>query len=76
MRVEVNRQADLVLESLDQGIGRAGTAQSGHVLDPENVGAGRLQLARELQVVVEGVLLFVRIAQVSRVANGSFAQLA
>ena len=45
-------------------------------LMPEHMGARGLELARELQVVVEGVLALVRVAQVARVADRRLAQLA
>ena len=47
VRVEMDRQADLFLQRLDQRERRARLAQPGHVLDAEDVRAGRLQLARE-----------------------------
>ena len=55
VRVEMNRQADFLLQRLHQGIRRAWLAQPSHVLDAEYVRAGRLELARQLQVVVERV---------------------
>ena len=76
VRVEVHRQADLLLQRLHQRVCGARPAQARHVLDAEDVRARRLQLARHLQVVVERVLLLVRVAQVAGVADGRLAQLA
>ncbi len=76
VRVEVHRQADLVLERLDQRVRRARLAQARHVLDAEDVRAGLLELLRHRDVVLEVVLGLARIAQVARVADGGFAQLA
>src|SRR5579862_997755 len=74
--MEVHRQADLVLERLDQLVGGARPAQARHVLDAEHVGAGGLQFAREPEVVREGVLLLRRVTEVAGVTDRRLAQLA
>ena len=49
VRVEMHRQPDLFLQRLDQRVRGARLAQSRHVLDAEDVRAGRLQLATHLR---------------------------
>ena len=49
--------------------GCAGSQQSGHVLDAQDVHAGLDQLLRYPQVVVEGVQVLGRVGQVARVAD-------
>jgi hypothetical protein len=56
VRVEVDREADLLLERLHELVRGVGAAEAGHVLDREDVGAHALQLLRELHVVLERYL--------------------
>lgn len=49
--VEVQRQADLFLQRLDQGGNRSRLADAGHVLDTDDVGTGFLKLFGEIDVV-------------------------
>ena len=56
VRVEVDRNADLLLERLDQQLGRVRLAQAGHVLDGQDVRAHLLQLLGQLDVVLQVVL--------------------
>ena len=49
VRVEMNRQADLLLQRLHELVRRVGPAQPRHVLDREEMRAHPLQLLRELR---------------------------
>ena len=49
----MNRQANLLTQRPDQLLRRVGTAEAGHVLDREDVGAHALELLGELDVVLE-----------------------
>ena len=76
VRVEVDRQPDLLLQRLDQRVRRARLAQAGHVLDAEDVRTGLLELLRHADVILQVVLRLARIAQVAGVADRGFAELA
>ena len=54
----------------------AGLQQPGHVLDAEDVRAGRLQLPRQADIVGEVVLGPVRVEDVAGVADRPLAELA
>ena len=74
--VEVDRQADLVLERLDQGAGGRGLEQARHVLDAQDVAAGGLQLLGEADIVAERVLGAVGVEDVAGVADRTLGELA
>ena len=74
--VEVDRQADLLAERRDQLPRRRRLEQPGHVLDAEDVGARRLELLGEADVVFQVVLRAARIEDVAGVADGALAELA
>ncbi len=76
MRVEMDRQAGLFLQRLDQRKRCARLAQPGHVLDAQDVRASALQVARERHVVLEVVLRLARIGEIAGVADRRLAQLA
>ena len=76
MGVEVDRQADFLLERLDQRVGGRGLQEPGHVLDAEDVGACGAQLLRHGHVVLEVVLRPRRIGKVAGVADRRLAELA
>ena len=63
-------------ERRDQLPRRGRLEQARHVLDADDVGAGRLQLAREADIVFEAVLGAVGIEDVAGVADGALAELA
>ena len=73
VRVEVDRDADLLAQRLHQFLGRIGLAQPGHVLDGEDVRAHPLQLLRHAHVVLQRVLVALGIEDVAGVADGGFA---
>ncbi len=73
VRVEVDRNADLVLERLDQFLRGERAADAGHVFDREEVRAHLLQLLRELHVVLEGEFVPSGIEDVAGVADGGLA---
>ena len=56
VRVEMDRDADLLLQRLDQRLGGVGLAQAGHVLDGQQVGAQLLQFLGQLDVILQVVL--------------------
>jgi hypothetical protein len=74
MGVEMDRQADFLLERQHQLPGGAGLTDAGHVLDAQDVGAGLFELFGEIHVVLEVVLGTRRIEQVTRVADGRLAE--
>ena len=55
MAVDVHRQADLVVEGLDETLGAVRREHAGHVLDGDRLGAELLELQRVLDVAVERV---------------------
>ena len=71
--VQVDGDADLVLEGLDQLLGGEGLEQPGHVLDGQDVGAHLLQFLGQVDVVGEGVLVALGIEDVAGVAHGRLA---
>jgi hypothetical protein len=75
MGVEVDRQADLVLE---RGIstGGGGFQEARHVLEPQHMGAGGLQLLGHGDVVLQVVFRAVGVEDVAGVADRAFADLA
>ena len=72
VRVEVDGQANLLFQRLDQLLRGEGTAQAGHVLDGDHVRAQLFQLLGQSDVVFEGILVALWIKDVARVADGSF----
>ena len=76
MRVEVDRHADFLLQRAHQLARRPRPAHAGHVLDAQDVCAGALDLARQLQVIVQTELGSARIEQVRCVAQRCFTQCA
>ncbi len=75
MGVEMDRQADLLLQRREQAARRLRPHQPGHVLDAENVAAGALQLLRQPDVIGEVVFRPRRVEQVAGVADRALAQL-
>ena len=74
VRVEVHRDADLLLQRLDQRPGRARLAQARHVLDAQYVCARLLEFLRQPYVVLDVVLGLARVVQVSGVADRRLAE--
>ena len=72
--VEVDRQADLLAQGLDQPLGRVRLAEPGHVLDGDQVGPALLQLLRHRDVVLQVVLGPGGVEDVAGVADGRLAE--
>ena len=72
VRVEMDRDADLLLQRLHQHMRRRRTAQARHVLDRQNMCAHPLQFLRQLHVVTERVFAARLVENVPRVADRSF----
>ena len=73
MGVKVNGEADFFLQGLDEFLRGVGTAEAGHILDGEKVGAHFFQFFREADVVFEGKLIAFLVEDVAGVAEGGFA---
>ena len=73
VRVEVNRNAELLAQGLHQPFGGIGTAKARHVLDAENVRAHAFQFLRHADVVVQRVFLASGVQHVAGVTYGGFA---
>ena len=73
VRVEVDRDADLLLQRADQLFGRVRLAQAGHVLDGQDVRAHLLQFLGQLDVILQVVLAAARVEDVAGVADGRLA---
>ena len=69
----MDRQAGFFAKRFDKLGRRVRLAQSGHVLDGEDVCTDRLELSRELHIVVQVILRPLRIEDVARVADRRFA---
>ena len=76
MGVEVNGQAGLLAERRHQLPCGGGLEQPGHVLDADDMGAGRFEFPGQPDVVFEAVLRPVGIEDVAGVAEGALAELA
>ena len=75
MRVQVDRDADLLAERGDELLGRIGLEQARHILDGQHVGAAALQLFGHLHIIFEGVLVVFGIEDVAGVADGRLEDL-
>ena len=73
--VEMNRNADLLLQGVYQFLGRIGLEQAGHILDADGVGADVLQLLGQLYIVVQGIAGTGLVHNVAGVADGCLAEL-
>ena len=67
--VEVDGQVEPLAQRGDEGAGRRGAQQAGHVLDREDVRTGVDDLLGEPEVVVERVELLAGVAEVAGVAE-------
>ena len=76
MRVEVQRDTHFVLERLDQFARSAWPANTGHVLDAQNMRAGFLQLLGHIHVIGQVVLRPAFVEEISRVADGALTDAA
>ncbi len=71
--MEMDGQADFLADCLDQHAGRRWPADTGHVLDADDVGAGFFQLAGHGDVIPEVVLRAGRVKQVAGIADRRLA---
>ena len=76
VRMEMDRKLGLVAERRDQLLRRGRLEEPGHVLQPDDVGAGGLELLGERDIVFEAVFGAVRIEDVAGVADRALAELA
>ena len=76
VRVQVDGDADLLLEGAHELLGGVGLEQAGHVLDGQHVGAAALELLGEVDVVLERVAVARRVEDVAGVAHGALEELA
>ena len=74
MGVEVDGKPDLLLQGVDQGEGGGGSADNGHVLYAEDMGAGALQLLGQIDIILQVVFTAVGIADSAGVADRRLAQ--
>ena len=72
--MDVDGQVEVLAQCGHELHRRRRTQQSGHILDREHVGTGLDDLARQTQVVVEGVELLTRIEDVRGVAQGHLGE--
>ena len=73
--MEMNRDADLLLQGVYQLFGRIGLEQTGHILDADGVCADVLQLLGQLHIVIQGVAGAGLVHNVTGVADGCLAEL-
>ena len=75
MRVQVDGQADLLLEGGDELLGGIGLEQAGHVLDGQHVRAALLELLGEVDVILQRVFVLRGIENIAGIAHGGLEQL-
>jgi hypothetical protein len=71
--VQVDRDADFLLQGLDQLLGGEGLEQPRHVLDRQDMGTHALQFPGEIDIILERVLGALGVEDVTGVAHGSLA---
>ena len=76
MGVQMNRNADVFFQRLDQFVGCQRLQQTGHILDGQDVGAHFFQLFGHVDVVFQGILVPLGISDVAGVADCCLADLA
>ena len=76
VRVQVDGDADLLLEGAHELLGGVGLEQAGHVLDGQHVHAAALELLGEVDVVFECVAVARRVEDIAGVAHGALEELA
>ena len=74
--MQVDGQADLVLERGDQLFSRVGFQKAGHILDAQDMRAALFDLLGEVHIVVQRILVTLGVEDIARVADRSLAQLA
>ena len=73
MRVEMDRQAHLILQRLHQLLRRKGPHQARHVLDAQHVRTHLFQFLGQAHVVLQVILVAFRVQDVAGVAQRAFA---
>ena len=76
VRMEVDRQADFILERRDQLLAGIRFQKTGHVLDGDHVSAAFFELFRHIHIVFQSELVVLRVEDVARVADGRLTELA
>ena len=76
MAVQMHRNADLLLERIDQLLGRIGLEQARHILDAKGVRAAPLELFGKIDIVLKRVFVSGFVEDISRVADRGLQQLA
>ena len=74
--MEVDRQADFILERRDQLLAGIRFQKTGHVLDGDHVSAAFFELFRHIHIVFQSELVVLRVEDVARVADGRLTELA
>ena len=76
VRVQVDGDADLLLEGADELLGGVRLEQAGHVLDGQHMCAAALELLGKVHVVFQRVAVARRVEDVAGVAHGALEELA
>ena len=75
MRVEMDRQADFLLERLDQNPGSGGFQQARHVLQTQDMCACGFQFLGHTNIILQVILGAGRVEHVAGIADRAFADL-
>ena len=73
--MQVDGDADLLLQGGHQLLGGVGLQQAGHILNGQHMGATVLQLLGKVHIVFQSVLILAGIQNVAGVAHGGLQQL-
>ncbi len=76
MRVEVDRDRDLVLQRRDQRLRRRRLDQPAHILDGEDVGARGLEFLGQPHIIAQRIFRPVRVVDVAGITEGRLAETA
>ena len=74
VRVEVDRQANLFPQGLDQLLGGIRLAKSSHVLDGDQVGSKFFEIFGQLDIIAQAIFVTLRVKNVAGVANRGLSQ--
>ena len=72
VRVEVDRQPDLLFQRADQDFGRGRFQQTRHVFQAQNMRTCVAQLFRHANVVFQVIFRAIRVQNIAGIANGAF----
>ena len=73
--MQVDGDADLLLQGGHQLLGGVGLQQAGHILNGQHMGATVLQLLGKVHIVFQGVLILGGVQNVAGIAHGGLQQL-